>query len=52
MNRKTSLVLVVACLAALAPGGRASAVEGKWTPEQILELDPKWLREQGLEIPP
>ncbi|HYG64423.1 MAG TPA: S46 family peptidase [Thermoanaerobaculia bacterium] len=51
MNRKTLLVLVVACLA-LAPGGRALAVEGKWTPEQILELDPKWLREQGLEIPP
>src|SRR5262245_52621654 len=48
---KTSLALVLVCLA-LAPGGRASAVEGKWTPEQILELDPKWLREQGLEIPP
>lgn len=49
--KKTSLALVLVCLA-LAPGGRASAVEGKWTPEQILELDPQWLREQGLEIPP
>ena len=27
-------------------------MEGKWTPQQILELDPKWLRELGLEIPP
>lgn len=27
-------------------------MEGKWTPQQILELDPRWLREQGLEIPP
>ncbi len=30
----------------------ASALEGKWTPQQILELDPKGLREAGLEIPP
>jgi hypothetical protein len=30
----------------------AYAVEGKWTPEQVLEHDPKWLRELGLEIPP
>ena len=27
-------------------------MEGKWTPQQILELDPKELRELGLEIPP
>ena len=27
-------------------------MEGKWTPEQVLEHDPKWLRELGLEIPP
>ncbi len=25
---------------------------GKWTPEQILEHDPTWLKELGLEIPP
>jgi hypothetical protein len=30
----------------------AFAVEGKWTPEQVLQHDPKWLRELGLEIPP
>jgi hypothetical protein len=27
------------------------AVEGKWTPEQLLEHDPAWLRELGLELP-
>jgi hypothetical protein len=30
----------------------AHAVAGKWTPEQILEHDPVWLAELGLEIPP
>jgi hypothetical protein len=38
-------------LALLASGG-AFAVDGKWTPDQILEHDPKWLRELGLQIPP
>lgn len=28
------------------------AVEGKWTPQQMLELDPAWLRRQGLTLPP
>lgn len=30
----------------------ASAVEGKWTPQQILQHDPKWLRQLGLELRP
>jgi hypothetical protein len=47
--KKTSLAaLALASLIA----GKASAVEGKWTPEQVLQLDPKWLRGLGLEIPP
>ena len=29
-----------------------NAAEGKWTPQQVLELDRAWLREQGLELPP
>jgi Peptidase S46 len=29
-----------------------SASEGKWTPQQVLELDPAWLRAQGLELSP
>ncbi|MCB1629537.1 MAG: S46 family peptidase, partial [Xanthomonadales bacterium] len=26
------------------------ALDGKWTPAQLSELDPAWLREQGLEL--
>jgi hypothetical protein len=36
-------------------GGVAGAVEGKWTPEQVLDHDPAWrrsLRSLGLELPP
>jgi peptidase S46-like protein len=39
-------------LALVAFRGAALGVEGKWTPQQVLELDPHWLRELGLEIPP
>src|SRR6185295_8788577 len=39
-------------LALLTAAGGAFAVEGKWTPEQVLEHDPKWLRDLGLRIPP
>lgn len=28
------------------------AAEGKWTPQQVLELDPKGLAQQGLKLPP
>jgi len=42
---------VLALLCALVTG-EAHAVEGKWTPQQILEHDPQWLRQLGLEIPP
>jgi hypothetical protein len=27
------------------------AGEGKWTPQQVLQLDPAWLKAQGLELP-
>ena len=30
----------------------AFALDGKWTPQQVLEIDPAWLKKQGLEIPP
>ena len=42
-------LLVVLSFAAATPD--AHAVEGKWTPSQLLEHDPEWLRELGLEIP-
>ncbi|RYZ39683.1 MAG: S46 family peptidase [Myxococcaceae bacterium] len=43
--KKTLLLL---CLVA-AP---AFAGEGKWTPQQVLELSPAWLKAQGLKLPP
>jgi hypothetical protein len=42
-------VLIVLCA---LNAGEAFAVEGKWTPQQILEHDPQWLRKLGLEVPP
>ena len=36
-----------ACLAAAV----ACAEEGKWTPQQLLQFDAKWLKQQGLEVP-
>src|SRR4051812_31398693 len=49
MRRRHTITLFV--LGLWAASG-AFAVEGKWTPEQVLQHDPKWLRELGLEIPP
>jgi hypothetical protein len=43
--------LAAFALALLAPAA-AFAVEGKWTPEQVLQLDAGWLRELGLELSP
>ncbi|MCP3141372.1 S46 family peptidase [Pyxidicoccus xibeiensis] len=43
--KKTLLLLSLVAAPALA-------VEGKWTPQQVLELDPAWLQAQGLELPP
>jgi hypothetical protein len=48
---KTAFLILSLTLTLLASGG-AFAVDGKWTPDQILEHDPKWLRELGLQIPP
>ncbi len=44
MLRKLALALAVA-----AP---LLAVDGKWTPQQVLKLDPAWLKKLGLELPP
>ncbi|HXI12646.1 MAG TPA: S46 family peptidase [Thermoanaerobaculia bacterium] len=30
----------------------AFAIEGKWTPQQVLELDARWLKKEGLELSP
>ncbi len=38
-----------ACLAMAA--ATAFGEEGKWTPQQVLELDAAWLKQMGLEMP-
>jgi hypothetical protein len=43
--KKTLLLLALVAVPALAG-------EGKWTPQQVLELDPAWLKKQGLQVPP
>jgi hypothetical protein len=42
---KTLLLLALVAAPALAG-------EGKWTPQQVLQLDPAWLKAQGLKLPP
>ena len=44
---KNALLLLTLLLASTL-----AASEGKWTPQQVLELDPQWLKAQGLELPP
>ena len=39
------------CLSLLLVVSAAHAVGGKWTPEQLLDHDPEWLKELGLEVP-
>ena len=39
------------CTLFLLVASMAHAVGGKWTPEQLLDHDPEWLAELGLEIP-
>src|SRR3954454_5004027 len=48
MKRSLSLLLLLA----VALPHPALSVDGKWTPWQVLEHDPAWLRQQRLEIPP
>lgn len=51
MKPTAALPTVLLITMALLSPSNAAAVAGKWTPEQILELDPAWLRELGLELP-
>jgi Peptidase S46 len=49
--RRAIAPLLLLVLAAAVPSA-ARALEGKWLPQQILDLDARWLREQGLALPP
>jgi hypothetical protein len=42
---------VVFFVAFLSAANAASAGEGKWTPQQVLELGQDWVRAQGFELP-
>lgn len=50
---RAPLTILSLTLSVLAlPPGTARAVEGKWTPDQVLQLDAGWLHELGLELQP
>jgi hypothetical protein len=44
-----TIALAIAALLAATP---ALALDGKWTPEQVLDIDPAWLKSHGLQLPP
>ena len=46
MTRTAALVLTLNLVALSLFAG-----DGKWTPQQVLELGPTWVREQGMELP-
>jgi hypothetical protein len=50
MKRRLFLLACVSTFSLLAPW--ALAADGKWTPQQVLQLDPAWLQKQGLELQP
>ena len=45
-------LVLPALLSALAVAAPAWALDGKWTPGQVLEISPKWLKQQGLKLSP
>lgn len=51
MRPPARTLLLLMTLSTLIPR-HSAAVGGKWTPEQILEHDPAWLKELGLELAP
>ena len=54
-RRRARLAAAFAALAAtlaVALAAPAFALDGKWTPQQVLDLDPRWLKRQGLKLPP
>lgn len=51
-RRPRSGALLLATLALLTATVPAFALDGKWTPDQVLRIDRKWLKQQGLQLPP
>jgi hypothetical protein len=50
-NGRTTGVALLLCALAPGAGPLLQAEEGKWTPQQVLQLDPHWLKREGLELP-
>ncbi len=43
---------IIKCAACLVLAAALTfAGEGKWTPQQVLQLDPAWLKKEGLQLP-
>lgn len=49
MPPRIGILLTLSLFACAAP---VFAAEGKWTPDQVLQIDRAWLKQQGLELPP
>ena len=47
----TRMRILSICLSLLLAASAIHAVGGKWTPEQLLDHDPEWLEDLGLEVP-
>jgi len=44
--------IVTIALLLMTSAFSAFAIEGKWTPQQVLELDAQWLKKEGLQLSP
>jgi Peptidase S46 len=50
-NSLPSTAFRVLLLVSTLLGPTPWAAEGKWTPQQVLELGPKWVKSQGFQLP-
>jgi len=50
-NRGPASHLILVSALGILLAASLSAEEGKWTPQQVLDLDAAWLKQQGLELP-
>lgn len=46
------LALAAFALPTVFAAAPAFALDGKWTPGQVLDIDARWLKRQGLKLPP
>lgn len=45
------MLRVSTCVAVVLGSASAFAAEGKWTPQQVLQLGPAWVKQQGFSLP-